>query len=281
LAQNFDGQAIIVVNDGSTDRTNAILAGYGARIQTISQPNQGFNRSRNIAIERASGKYIALLDADDIWLPGRLSKTVAALERNPAASLAFSDYMFISQSGSLVQSSAVPSAFAHAPSFDEMLTRRWPIAPTTVTMPRSTWQRCGGFPSEPTAFDLYLFIRAREFGDFKFIAEPLAKYRLAADETGPDKWSPDVFIKQIRQRYGARSHNLVAEVRNDYAGSYASRALQAMERGNRREAVRCWRKVFRYEPFYMFDLARVSRLFHRNNVKRLARMLRTNRAIKE
>jgi glycosyltransferase involved in cell wall biosynthesis len=279
LEQDFEEQEIIVVNDGSTDSTSSVLKAYGARIVVIEQKNQGQPTARNAAIVSASGSYLAFLDADDIWLPGRLSKTVAVLERNPTASLAFSDYVRINQSGILVQSSAVPAALAHPPSMDEILTRWWPIAPTTVTMPRSTWYRCGGFHAEATGFeDLYFFILAREYGEFEYLPEPLAKFRLGNPELGPDKWSPEVFFRLLRLRYGGRARQLITEVRDVYAGMFAAKALRAMEQGDRSEAVRCWLKVFHYDPLYAFNAAHVRRLFRRRNVRRLARMLWSKRS---
>jgi glycosyltransferase involved in cell wall biosynthesis len=274
MAQEFEGQEIIVVNDGSTDGTAAILAGYGDRIKTIDQPNRGFNHARNAAIESASGEYIALLDADDIWLPARLAKTVAALERNRSASLVFSDYARIDEAGTIVQCPAMPAALAHAPSLDELLTHWWTIVPTTVTMARSLWRRCGGFHIEAPAFDLYLFIVAREYGEFEYLDEPLVEYRLSGGELGPDKWSPDIFIQLVRRRYGARARGLISEVKNGYAGAFASKALGAMAQGNRKEAMRCWLKVFRYEPLYAFKLSYFGRLFRRRNMSRVAQMLR-------
>jgi glycosyltransferase involved in cell wall biosynthesis len=274
LAQGFDNQEVIVVNDGSTDSTQRILNSYGASITVIEQENQGQPTARNTAIERATGQYLAFLDADDIWLPGRLSKTVAILEINPAASLVFSNYIRINYAGTPVQSSAVPTSLAHPPSMDEILTHWWPIAPTTVTVRRSIWERCGGFHSAATGFeDLYLFILAREYGEFEYLPEPLAKFRLGSSELGPDKWSPEVFFRLIRQRYGNRARALISEVRNNYAGAFACKALQAMEQGNRREAVRCWLEVFRYDPFYSVKIDRVVRLFRRRNIRRIAQML--------
>jgi glycosyltransferase involved in cell wall biosynthesis len=280
LAQEFEGHEIIVVNDGSTDNTATILAGYGDRIRVVEQPNRGFNEARNVGIERATGKYIALLDADDVWFPGRLSKTVAALEHNPAASLVFSDFVRIDRAGAFVECPTIPAHLTHAPSMDEILTYWWIILPSTVAMPRSIWSRCGGFPSHATAFDLYLFILARECGAFEYLAEPLAQYRLGSAEIGPDKWSPDLFIRVIRERYGVRARGLIADIHSQFSGSYASKALTAMERGNRKEAVRCWRKVFHYDPLYAFKLVHVSRLFRQRNVRRVAQMLWPQRGSK-
>lgn len=90
LAQDFAGQEIIVVNDGSTDSTQRVLESYGTRVSVIQQDNRGQPTARNRAIENAAGEYLAFLDSDDVWLPGRLAKTVAALERKPNAALVFS-----------------------------------------------------------------------------------------------------------------------------------------------------------------------------------------------
>jgi glycosyltransferase involved in cell wall biosynthesis len=261
LAQEFDGQEIIVVNDGSTDSTQSVLESYGARIAVIQQENQGPSKARNAAIERATGEYIAFLDADDIWLPGRLSKTVAALEHNPTA-------------GIPLQCRTILASLAHPPSMDEILTHWWPIVPATVTMRRSTWYRCGGFNTEMPAFeDLYLFILARECSEFEYLAEPLAEFRQSGPEFGPDKWRPQIFVRLIRERYRARARPLIAEINNGYAGGFASRALHAMGQGNQKEAMRCWLQVFRYDPLYAFKLVHMRRVFRSHNVKRLARML--------
>jgi glycosyltransferase involved in cell wall biosynthesis len=276
FAQDLGGEIeVIVTNDGSTDSTQSVLDFYGGHITVIRQANQGLPAARNAAIERARGKYIALLDADDVWLPGRLSKTVAALERNPEAVLAFSDYVRMDRGGKPVQLSTVPAHLAHPPSMDEILTHWWPIAPTTVTMQRSIWDRCGGFRIDAAMGfeDLYFFILAREHGEFEYLADPLANFRLSDSDLGPDKWSPDVFIRLIRHRYGARAQKLIAEVCNGYASGFAAKALRAMARGNRREAVRCWLNVFRYDPLYPLHAAHAGRLLRRHNLRRLAQFL--------
>src|SRR5216683_2471527 len=71
----------------------------GQEIVVITQRNRGLSAARNTAVCRSTGKYLALLDADDIWLPGKLKTMVSALERNPSASLAFSDYRWIDDKG--------------------------------------------------------------------------------------------------------------------------------------------------------------------------------------
>lgn len=96
LNQYFTEWEMLVVNDGSTDQTAAIASRYSAkdnRIQVFNQKNVGIFRlaeTYNFALERSKGKFIAILEGDDIWLPDKLSRQVAALEREPGSVLAWS-----------------------------------------------------------------------------------------------------------------------------------------------------------------------------------------------
>jgi glycosyltransferase involved in cell wall biosynthesis len=83
LAQDYRGFELIVVNDGSTDDTAAVLAGYGEAIRVIDQPNGGMSNARNAGIRAARGEFIAFLDSDDWWLPGKLGRQVELLRSRP------------------------------------------------------------------------------------------------------------------------------------------------------------------------------------------------------
>lgn len=83
LAQDFRPCELIVVNDGSTDGTRALLEGYGAAITVINQENRGMSAARNTGIRRARGTYVAFLDADDWWLAGKLSRQVELMRGRP------------------------------------------------------------------------------------------------------------------------------------------------------------------------------------------------------
>jgi glycosyltransferase involved in cell wall biosynthesis len=83
LAQDFRPCELIVVNDGSTDGTGALLEGYGAAITVINQENRGMSAARNAGIRRARGTYVAFLDADDWWLAGKLSRQVELMHGRP------------------------------------------------------------------------------------------------------------------------------------------------------------------------------------------------------
>jgi glycosyltransferase involved in cell wall biosynthesis len=76
LGQDFKDFELIVIDDGSTDNTPAILETFGPAIRVVQQANQGVSAARNKGIAAASGQLLAFLDSDDIWLPQKLSRQV-------------------------------------------------------------------------------------------------------------------------------------------------------------------------------------------------------------
>lgn len=80
---------IIVVDDGSTDNTAGIARTWGAPVKLLSQEQSGPAAARNRGVEAASGEYLAFIDADDLWAPGKLALQVACLKADPAPDLVF------------------------------------------------------------------------------------------------------------------------------------------------------------------------------------------------
>ncbi|HLF72415.1 MAG TPA: glycosyltransferase family A protein [Dehalococcoidia bacterium] len=83
LAQDYASFEVIVVDDGSTDRSGAIAGAFPAPVRCLHQANCGLGAARNAGVTNARGEYLAFLDADDLWAPDKLSAQVATLREAP------------------------------------------------------------------------------------------------------------------------------------------------------------------------------------------------------
>ncbi len=109
LASDLKDLEVIAVDDGSSDGSLATLQAIDdPRLTVLSlSPSGGPSRPRNIGIRRARGRYVALLDADDVLKPGKISAAVTALDGHPQAGVAFGDYERMDGEGRLLDSSVL------------------------------------------------------------------------------------------------------------------------------------------------------------------------------
>ncbi len=267
FAQDFRGFEVIVVDDGSTDRTPAILGAYGDRIRVIQQQNRGPAIARNVGVAASRATYIAFLDADDVWFAGRLAKTVAPLESNPAAVLAYSDAALVDYSDTPLAHPLVQAGQARAPSMDDMLARWWPIQPSAVTMRRETFNKCGGFSEDFQLFDgyydTYFWMLVREQGPFEYVNEPLVRYRILPFIDRMEKYASGfkLFSRRVRERYGVSGDAMIHDYIELHSDLLIRRGMRAMGRGDLKLARRAFRCLLRYKPATRRDVTRLLRTY--------------------
>jgi hypothetical protein len=103
LAQTYRDIEIIVVDDGSTDDTAAVVQRFGDQVRYVYQQNAGVGAARNTGMRHATGRYVAFLDSDDRWHDFKLSMQVALLEARPDVGLVFSEFAIEKPNGEIRQ----------------------------------------------------------------------------------------------------------------------------------------------------------------------------------
>lgn len=93
LNQDYPSVELIVIDDGSKDGTPELAEQFGSRVKVIRQANAGPAAARNLGIAAAHGDFIAFLDADDVWLPGKVALQVQYLLDHPDVGVVFGEFL--------------------------------------------------------------------------------------------------------------------------------------------------------------------------------------------
>ena len=99
LGQTYAAWELVVVDDGSTDRSSQVVEGFleEQRVRYLRQPNQGVSSARNLGLSVTSGEFVSFLDADDLWLPDNLLFKVDYLQRNPERGVVHADVAIVDE----------------------------------------------------------------------------------------------------------------------------------------------------------------------------------------
>lgn len=179
--QMFKDWEIILVNDGSTkaEFENMVrISEEDVRISLLPQPNLGVSTARNLGFRHSNGKYLAFLDADDLWLPENLLRKVTYLENHPEVGLVHSDMQVIndksSEPGSILTGQ-------EGDVLDQLLLWESTVipAPSSILVRRSVIESIGQFDEElSTAADQEFFFRVSAKYKIGRIPLVLGKYRV-------------------------------------------------------------------------------------------------------
>lgn len=177
LNQTHANPEVVVVNDGSTDDSLAIMKSYGTRIHIVNQPNGGLPAARNAGIRAASGDLFAFLDADDWWDTDFLSKMSKALDANPKAAIAYCGWKNVGLSGGRGEP-FIPPDYESMPDKTEKLfcNPRWPVHAAMIR--RDALLKAGLFdPELQSCEDFALWLRTAIPHPIVRVPEVLAYYR--------------------------------------------------------------------------------------------------------
>ena len=170
LGQDFDDFELIVIDDGSTDDTPGLLQSY-PNICVVRQDRRGVSAARNAGIRRASGRFLAFLDSDDLWLPGKLSAQIAFFKTHPKAVICQTQEIWI-RSGVRVNPKRRHRKYSGM--IFERSVELCLVSPSAVMLERSLLDEVGWFDeSLPACEDYDLWLRIAWRFPIHLISTPL------------------------------------------------------------------------------------------------------------
>lgn len=193
FSQTYPNLEVIVVEDASTDRTLAVLREHEDKIRIIKRnQNSGLcSVTRNQAVKAARGKYVALLDSDDLWFPEKIEKQVEFMEANPQIPLCHTYCALIDKDGVQIGIRHESQLRPSGDYFEFLLQHCW-ITISSVMVRNTVFEEIGYFDEDPRCGiwgeDVDFFLRVASKYQIGLIDEVLAAYRKTELNTSAGNW---------------------------------------------------------------------------------------------
>jgi glycosyltransferase involved in cell wall biosynthesis len=210
LAQGPDVDALVIVDDGSTDETNAVVRTFAdARIRLVANDGSGVSAARNAGARAAPGDWLMFLDADDRLRPGAIAALLKAAMSAPQAVVVYGDYDRIDGDGrpigrrGLLRGRSKPSGRVLA----RLAAGNFIVNGGIMIIRRATFAAAGGF-DEALKYceDWHCWCRLAALGEFRFLPDLVLDYRVhAANTMNATLRSPQDFLPAAKRVFGDRA----------------------------------------------------------------------------
>ncbi len=181
-AQSYPNLEVIVVDDGSTDDTQAVLTQHRSNITSVFQENKGQAVARNVGVNISNGEFIAFLDADDIWLPQKLENQLVLFE-NPHVQLVYGniEYFYQSKTQRLSSFDLYPPKRGYV--YKDLFVENF-IPLSSAIVRRNVFLGLKGFLPEFTPVEDYeFFMRLTRLFEVDYTDSVVARYRISPNQS--------------------------------------------------------------------------------------------------
>lgn len=241
IRQTYTDYEIIVIDDGSTDSTRAVIENNYHTVRYYYLENSGVAAARNFGISKARGELIAFLDADDVWLPEKLEKQVVLFEADKTVGMVFTENSFFNEEGKtsdkankrdrLMSGDIIKNIFLHSY-----------VVTSTVMVRKKVFDTVGSFEVGLTvAEDDNMWMRIGMNYGIELLDEPMTMYRLT--EGSLSRTKQNIFngvkasIEIIRNKYPDLYNRLgKAAIRKKYYELFFSEGYHYFSQGMPKEA---------------------------------------------
>ncbi len=253
LRQTYADWEVVVVDDGSTDRTKdvveACIPAFDGRLRYVYQENRGCAAARNTAIAVSSGELIALLDADDIWLEKRLESGVRVLDEHPEVGLVHAQVIRIDPEGNIIGKPPLPpEKYLSGRIAQHIYARRAHLLVPTVLFRRCCVDAAGNFDESFRATeDRDLWFRIARSFDVAYLNEVVAHYRVLPDSLSRDWERSRISQIQLLEKHFRAGQASLRDYRQGLANLHRERGDVLFNRGALAESIRWYAKAVSYD----------------------------------
>ncbi len=260
INQTFIDYEIVVVNDGSTDRTVEIIQPYEKNIglKILHRNNSGPSKARNEGVRAARGEYCAFLDADDIMMPERLALQVSSLDNKAGVGLVYTDLMTFNERG-IVHRSKKRFIRPYSGNVVEKLLIENFITTSTVMVRKECFERVAYFDEtmkHSEDYKMWLSIAKRY--EIDYLDLPLVKYRYHADSLSSDRIAIHLSSYAVAQEFWESNEEYRREKKLLYRMSMANHMVMLSNAyrtaGMNKESLRWLIKALQFYPLLIEEI---------------------------
>jgi glycosyltransferase involved in cell wall biosynthesis len=253
LAQSYPNVDVQIVDDGSTDDTATILRQWDAhpRVRVHRQSNGGQAHAKNQGVALSRGAFVAFLDADDVWVPEKLSRQMPLFAGRPEIGVVYSDYECMDGEGQPLPKG--PTHMHRGRVSGALLIENFVSFPSAVVR-RECLQRHGAFDETlGMGIDYDLWLRLSAHYQFDFIAEPTVRYRVWSGQMSKNyrkRYESAIHIMQrfLERNPGVVGHSIASRA---WAHTYTGRGDSTLWQENDRVAAfRDYLRALSFRPAY-------------------------------